>query len=117
MAIRDRLLRGFGLLLATLCRSRGQLSGVSTVAIMIMSAIGGSMFPRFLMPELMNKAALLTFNGWALDGFLKVFWYDDPAAGLAAAVLDLTPQLAVLAAMTAAFLSCARYFARRWEAA
>ncbi len=107
----------FGLVLATLCRTRGQLSGVSTVVVLIMSAIGGSMFPRFLMPEAMNKAALLTFNGWALDGFLKIFWYDDPTAALPQALLDLVPQLAVLAAMTLAFLAVARRLARRWEAA
>jgi ABC-2 type transport system permease protein len=105
----------FGLVLATVCRTRGQLSGVSTVLIMLMSAIGGSMFPRFMMPELMTKASLLTFNGWALDGFLKVFWYDDPEVGLGGALLDLLPQLAMLAAMTAFFLAIARRMARRWE--
>ncbi len=107
---------GFGLVLATVCLTRGQLSGASTVAILLMSAIGGSMFPRFMMPELMNKAALLTFNGWALDGFLKIFWYDDPAVGLSGALLDLLPQLAVLAAMTVGFVALARHLARRWEA-
>ena len=43
-----------------------------------MSALGGSMFPRFLMSENMQKVGLLTFNAWALDGYLKVFWRDAP---------------------------------------
>jgi ABC-type multidrug transport system permease subunit len=34
-----------------------------------MSAIGGSMFPRFLMPDAMQKAGLWTINAWAIDGF------------------------------------------------
>ena len=40
-----------GLVLATLARTRGQLSGFSTILILTMSALGGSMFPRFLMSE------------------------------------------------------------------
>ena len=37
------------------------------------------MFPRFLMSETMQKFGLLTFNAWALDGYLKVFWRDAPS--------------------------------------
>ena len=69
-------------MLATLARTRAQLSGMSTIIILTMSALGGSMFPRFLMSETMQKIGLLTFNAWALDGYLKVFWRN--AAGLAA---------------------------------
>ena len=78
-----------GLVLATLARSRGQLSGFSTILILTMSALGGSMFPRFLMSERMQKVGLLTFNAWALDGYLKVFWRNAP-------VWQLWPQVAVL---------------------
>src|SRR6185503_15728124 len=67
---------GFGLMLATLARTRAQLSGMSTIVILTMSSLGGSMFPRFLMSETMQKLGLLTFNAWALDGYLKVFWRD-----------------------------------------
>ena len=68
-----------GLVLATLARSRAQLSGFSTILILTMSALGGSMFPRFLMSETMQKIGLLTFNAWALDGYLKVFWRKRPS--------------------------------------
>ena len=105
----------FGIVLATACRSRSQLSGTSTIVILIMSALGGSMMPRFIMPDFMDKLALLTFNGWALDGFLKVFWYDDPEASLAGSLLALAPQLAVLSLLAVAFLVGARTLARRWE--
>lgn len=100
----------FGLLLATLCRTRQQLSGVSTLVILVMSALGGSMFPRFLMSEGMQKVGLATFNAWALDGYIKVFWRESP-------LLDLWPQLAVLVGITVLFLSTARMLARRWETA
>ncbi len=101
---------GFGLVLATACRTRQQLAGLSTILILIMSAVGGSMFPRFLMSETMQKAGLFTFNGWALDGYLKVFWRQAP-------LLDLWPQVLVLSLLAAGFLLAARLLARRWEAA
>jgi ABC-2 type transport system permease protein len=68
------------------------------------------MFPRFLMTPAMQKAGLLTFNAWALDGYVKVFWREAPLGAL-------WPQLGVLAAFLVAFLALARLFARRWERA
>ncbi len=99
---------GFGLLLATAARTRAQLSGISTIVILSLSAVGGSMFPRFLMSESMQRFGLVAFNAWALDGFIKVFWRD-------AKLVELVPQIAVLLAFTAAFLGVARVLARRWE--
>jgi len=49
----------FGLVLATAAKTRAQLSGMSTIVILTMSALGGSMFPRFLMSETMQKIGLL----------------------------------------------------------
>ncbi len=99
----------FGLVLATISRSRAQLSGLSTIIILAMSAMGGSMFPRFMMSETMQQIGLVTFNAWALDGYLKVFWYEAP-------LWQLWPQLVVLFSLAGVFLLLARRFARRWEA-
>ena len=99
---------GFGLLLATISRTRAQLSGISTIIILAMSAVGGSMFPRFLMTETMQRMGLVTFNAWALDGYIKVFWREAP-------IVDLWPQILVLTTLAAAFLTGARIAARRWE--
>ena len=98
---------GFGLVLATLSRTRTQLSGVSTIVILSMSALGGSMFPRFLMTDTMQRVGLLTFNAWAIDGYTKVFWRE-------ASLLELWPQVLVLVALTLAFMVAARILARRW---
>ncbi len=100
----------FGVLLATLCRTREQLSGISTLVVLMFSAFGGSMFPRFMMSEGMQKAGLFAFNAWALDGYVKVFWRDAPLAALA-------PQVGALVAFGAVFLLAARVLARRWETA
>jgi ABC-2 type transport system permease protein len=99
-----------GLVLATLARTRAQLSGFSTILILTMSALGGSMFPRFLMSETMQKVGLVTFNAWALDGYLKVFWRDAP-------LWQLWPQVLVLAGLAVVFMAAARLIARRWETA
>ena len=100
---------GLGLVLATASRTRQQLQGYANMVILPMSALGGSMFPRFLMSPALQKVGLVTFNAWALDGYLKVFWRELPLTSLA-------PQLGVLAGLTVAFLVIARMLARRWEA-
>jgi ABC-2 type transport system permease protein len=98
----------FGMILASVSKTRAQQGGISTLLILSMSAIGGSMFPRFLMPPAMQKAGLFTINGWAIDGFTKVFWYDEP-------VTHLWQQVSVLLSVGAVLFVVARYFARRWE--
>ena len=98
----------FGMLLASTCRTRAQLGPLSTLVILIMSSVGGSMFPRFLMPEAMQKAGLLTINAWAIDGFTKVFWRDEP-------ITHLWPQVLVLLVVGGLFFVIARRLARRWE--
>ena len=81
----------FGLMLATIAKSRAQLNGISTVVILVMSALGGSMVPRFVMPDFMNTTALFTFNGWALDGYLKIFWYERPGGDPGAVAPRISP--------------------------
>jgi ABC-2 type transport system permease protein len=98
----------FGMLLASICQTRAQLGALSTLLILTMSAIGGSMFPRYLMSESMQKAGLFTINAWAIDGFTKVFWYDEP-------VKALWPQVSVLLGVGIVLFAVARGFARRWE--
>lgn len=100
----------FGLVLGTACRTQAQLQGLATVVILLMSALGGSMVPRYLMPEAMQRLGLVTFNAWAVMGYEKVFWHDAPIAAL-------WPQVSVLAGMTVAGLPVARRLARRWESA
>ncbi|MFZ0302462.1 MAG: ABC transporter permease [Terracidiphilus sp.] len=98
----------FGLLLASACHTRAQLGALSTLLILIMSSIGGSMFPRYLMPENIQKAGLLTLNAWAIDGFTKVFWRNLP-------ITSLVPQVGVLVAAGIVLFLVARRVARRWE--
>lgn len=100
----------FGLMLGALCTSRGQLNGISTTVILIMSALGGSMIPRFVMKmdATMETVGLFTFNAWALDAYENVFWRDK-------SLVENGIQIGVLCLMTVVFLSLAWTFAQRWK--
>jgi ABC-2 type transport system permease protein len=100
----------FGLVLAALARTRMQLVALSNLLILVMSALGGSMIPRFLLSESVQKIGLITLNAWAIDGFMKVFWREEPLHALA-------PQVAFLLAAGTVLFLLARRLARRWEVA
>jgi ABC-2 type transport system permease protein len=100
----------FALFLASLCKSRQQLHGVSVVLVLTMSAIGGSMVPRYIMSDSMKQLGKFTFNGWALDGFQKVFWYDLPLS-------EIRLEVFVLLTITLLLGFAASFMARRWGAA
>ena len=101
----------FIIMIATLCRSRKQLEGLSSIVILIMSAVGGSMMPRFIMPAFVLKLSSVTFNAWAMDGFLKVFWYNTPETSI---MMSILPEVAVILSMAAGFLTVAFVAARKW---
>ena len=101
---------GLGLALASSCKTRAQLGSLTTLVVLIMSALGGSMVPRFIMPELLQKIGLVTFNAWAIDGFSKIFWREEP-------VSHVWPQVLVLLGAAVLFFVIARRLARRWEVA
>ncbi len=80
---------GLGLLLVTGCRTRAQAQVLPTVVILIMSAVGGSMVPRFFMPEWLQQIGWLTPNTWALEAYSGVFWRSEPALQLLPTCLGL----------------------------
>jgi len=98
----------FALTLAALCTNRAQLNAVAVILILSMSALGGSMVPRYVMSETMQQIGKITFNAWALDGYIKVFWRDLPLG-------ELAPELTVLTATAIVLFGAARLLARRWE--
>lgn len=98
----------FAMLMATLCRSRAQLNAASVVIILSMSAVGGSMIPRFVMSDRMKEIGKWTFNAWALDGYQKVFWFQSPVASLQTEVTVLLGSAFVLGVL-------ALVFSRRWK--
>lgn len=69
---------GFGVFLASVVRSRDQLQGMSTLVVLVMSAIGGSMIPTFIMPNWMQNISPISINYWSIQGFYDIFWRQLP---------------------------------------
>jgi ABC-type multidrug transport system permease subunit len=65
---------GFGVVLASFAKTRQQVQGFSTIIVLVMSGIGGSMIPIFAMPEIMQKIAVFTVNYWGIQGIYDIFW-------------------------------------------
>ena len=68
---------GLAMLLATACSTRRQAQTIANTAILVVSAVGGSMVPRIFMPEAMQKLGWLTPNTWALEAYSGIFWRQD----------------------------------------
>jgi len=63
-----------GIFLAAVAKTRQQAQNLSTIIILVMSAVGGSMIPLFIMPSILQKIALLSVNYWGIQGFYDLFW-------------------------------------------
>ncbi|MBX7094287.1 MAG: ABC transporter permease [Flavobacteriales bacterium] len=66
----------FGMLIASVCTSRKQVEGLSTIVVLVMSAIGGSMMPTFFMPEFMQKLSMFSVNYWGVQAYYDIFWRE-----------------------------------------
>ncbi len=99
---------GMALALTAACRSKRQANSVATIGVLILSAVGGSMVPRFFMPPWIQQLGWFTPNTWALEGYTAVFWRDAPLSALAL-------PAGVLFGTALAGYAIARLLARRWE--
>jgi len=66
------LASGIALLTASLCGSTAQMNTVSTFIVLLFSAIGGSMVPRFMMPDWLQSLGRFTPNNWAIEAFYGI---------------------------------------------
>lgn len=64
---------GLALFFVTLCRSRQQAQTLGQMLILVISAVGGSMVPRFLMPGYVQSLGWATPNTWALEAYTAIF--------------------------------------------
>jgi ABC-2 type transport system permease protein len=97
---------GLALAFVTLCETKKQAETIGQMLVLIISAIGGSMVPRFLMPAEVQALGWITPNTWALEAYASAFWRDDPTT-------TLMVYWAVLVAMGLAGLIIARIQAVR----
>ncbi len=78
-----------GIFLAAVAKTRQQAQNLSTIVIIVMSAIGGSMIPLFIMPSILQKIAFLSVNYWGIQGFYDLFWRELP-------LQDIFPKILIL---------------------
>jgi ABC-2 type transport system permease protein len=78
-----------GIFLAAVAKTRQQAQNLSTIIILVMSAIGGSMIPLFIMPAVLQKIALLSVNYWGIQGFYDLFWRVLP-------LKEILPKILIL---------------------
>ena len=91
---------GMGLLLASLTKTQEQAGSLGTLLAVMLSAIGGSMIPTFVMPHFMQTLSKFTPHSWALNGFQDVI-----VRGLS--VSAILPSVGVLLAFAAGFWAIA----------
>ena len=78
-----------GVFLAAIAKSCQQAQSLSTLIILVMSAIGGSMIPLFVMPAIMQKIAVFSVNYWGIQGFYDIFWRN-------LSLMEIMPRILVL---------------------
>jgi ABC-2 type transport system permease protein len=97
---------GLALAFVTVCRSKQQAQSLGQMLILVVSAVGGSMVPRYLMPGYVQSLGWATPNTWALDAYSAIFARAD-------GVMTLLLPWAVLAVAGLAGLLAAHIMARR----
>jgi ABC-2 type transport system permease protein len=64
---------GVALFIAAVAQTAEQASTLGGIINVLFGAIGGIMVPKFLMPDFMQRLAMMSPMSWGLDGFLKIF--------------------------------------------
>jgi ABC-2 type transport system permease protein len=87
-----------GLLLAAIGKSEQQVSGLSTLLVLTLAAIGGVMVPRFVMPEFMQTLGVISPHAWALNAYQDILMRGY-------GIVEILPECAVLLAMAVAMFA------------
>jgi ABC-2 type transport system permease protein len=88
---------GFGMMLASLCRTHAQAESLGILSVVVMSMLGGTWWPVEVLPSFMQFLYKLVPSGWAMQGFTDLILRG---ANLADVILPLL----VLTGFGAAFL-------------
>jgi len=76
----------FGLFVAALGKTEQQSRGLAIMVVLTMTMLGGAWFPSFLMPDWVQKVALVIPVKWAVDGFDAMTWRGGDLSSVLASV-------------------------------
>jgi len=93
---------GAAMLSGSIFQNEQQAGGLGVLLGIGLAAIGGAMVPIELFPDTMQTIARFTPHAWAIDAFAELVRRDG-------GLLDILPQLGVLAAFAAFFLVLATW--------
>jgi ABC-2 type transport system permease protein len=94
-----------GLLVASFTRTARQTDSIGTAFVLVMSLLGGSMWPVEQAPPAFQSVARFTFNYWAHSGFKKLAFADAGLAGISQEIGIVLAMSAVFFALSVALLS------------
>lgn len=94
------------LLVSVMAKSSVQMNTASTFIVLLFSAVGGSMVPRFMMPGWMQSLGNFTPNAWVIETFYGIVARGSDASQLAM-------PIAILAVITAGCLIFAAILSHR----
>lgn len=106
IAVFGLIASGLALLIGVVMDTEGPASGVSVGAGMILAAVGGCMMPLEFFPDGLRRVAMLTPHAWGYEALAEV-------TRRGAGVLEILPELGVLAAMATATILLGAFFLRR----
>ena len=91
---------GLGLLIATLGKTMEQIQGMTTMVLLLMGFLSGTLIPRQLLPDSMQKLSLITPHAWALNAYQDLILRHKP-------LLATLPNIGVVLLFGAVFFGLA----------
>jgi ABC-2 type transport system permease protein len=97
---------GMSMILGTTFDNEGAATGLAVGLGLVLGALGGTMFPLEFFPDTLRTVAHVTPHAWGYEAIAEIQRHDG-------GVLDILPQLGVLAAMAAVTLVLGGWLLRR----
>lgn len=80
---------GFSILMGSIARNEGQISGIPVIVSMLLAALGGCWWPIEVAPAWMQKLAMFLPTGWVMDALHKLMYFGGSIADVVSHQLAL----------------------------